>query len=186
MSETPLRRSDARRTEQRILALASGVLRTDPTASMSRIADTAGVHRATLYRHFPTRDDLIERLAAEATCDGRAIVAQIPDGSATLEEIRRLTRAITEFGERYGFLIGTSSVMRAGDDPIGLTSLMCRWQEASLLRGDLPPAWLAAGFTALAVMLHDATGGRPRIDKAEALYTMFVSGSGVGSDAGSQ
>lgn len=43
---------------------ASQVLRTEPDASIEDIAEAAGVSRATVYRHFKNRDDLV-RLVRE-------------------------------------------------------------------------------------------------------------------------
>jgi AcrR family transcriptional regulator len=54
-----LRRSDARRNRDAILAAALVALTESPEASLNAIAKRAGVANATLYRHFPTREDLV-------------------------------------------------------------------------------------------------------------------------------
>jgi AcrR family transcriptional regulator len=54
-----LRRSDARRNREAILAAALEALSESPDASLNAIAKRAGVANATLYRHFPTREALI-------------------------------------------------------------------------------------------------------------------------------
>ena len=54
-------RADAERNRERILEIAKEVFTRDgAAASLDEIARTAGVGNATLYRHFATRDDLIE------------------------------------------------------------------------------------------------------------------------------
>lgn len=54
-------RADAERNRERILESAKEVFAEDgAAASLDEIARRAGVGNATLYRHFPTRDDLIE------------------------------------------------------------------------------------------------------------------------------
>ncbi len=54
-------RSDARRNRERILEVAKGAFtRHGADASLDEIAKQAGVGAGTLYRHFPTRDALIE------------------------------------------------------------------------------------------------------------------------------
>jgi AcrR family transcriptional regulator len=54
-------RSDAQRNRDRILDVAKGAFTRDGAdASLDEIAKQAGVGAGTLYRHFPTRDALIE------------------------------------------------------------------------------------------------------------------------------
>jgi AcrR family transcriptional regulator len=68
-------RTDAQRNRQRILGVAKEAFaRSGANTSMDDIAKQAGVGAGTLYRHFPTRDALleavyrteVEKLAAEA------------------------------------------------------------------------------------------------------------------------
>jgi AcrR family transcriptional regulator len=54
-----LKRSDARRNRDAILAAALEAFSETPAASLNAIAKTAGVGNATLYRHFPTREALV-------------------------------------------------------------------------------------------------------------------------------
>jgi len=56
---TELKRSDARRNRDAILAAALEALTASPDASLNAIAKRAGVANATLYRHFPTREELV-------------------------------------------------------------------------------------------------------------------------------
>ena len=76
LSPPPARKSraDAERNRERILEVAKEVFTRDgAAASLDDIARRSGIGNATLYRHFPTRDDLIaavyrsevEKLAAE-------------------------------------------------------------------------------------------------------------------------
>jgi len=71
-------RSDARDNRAKIVAIATDIIEQQGTmASLNEIAKRAGVGPATLYRHFPTREDLLAevlivwvervRVAAEAT-----------------------------------------------------------------------------------------------------------------------
>jgi len=54
-------RADAARNRERILEVAKEVfMRDGDAASLDDIARRSGIGNATLYRHFPTRDDLIE------------------------------------------------------------------------------------------------------------------------------
>lgn len=56
---TELKRSDARRNRDAILAAALEALTESPDTSLNAIAKRAGVANATLYRHFPTREELV-------------------------------------------------------------------------------------------------------------------------------
>lgn len=55
-------RADAERSAARILAAAEEVLADDPTATLERIADAAGLARATVHRRFSSRKALLEAL----------------------------------------------------------------------------------------------------------------------------
>jgi AcrR family transcriptional regulator len=65
-SDTSPRRRDAARNRQRLLDAAAIAFREDGLgASVNHIAVAAGLNVATLYRHFPTKDDLIAALLDE-------------------------------------------------------------------------------------------------------------------------
>src|SRR5688500_18269218 len=62
----PKRRADAERNLERIIAAATTLLAVNPGASMAEIAEASGLVRATLYRHFPTREDLMREMYSAA------------------------------------------------------------------------------------------------------------------------
>jgi AcrR family transcriptional regulator len=59
MPDDTRRRSDAVRNRDAILAAASEALAESADVSLNAIAKRAGVANATLYRHFPTREQLV-------------------------------------------------------------------------------------------------------------------------------
>lgn len=65
-------RSDAALNYTRLVGAAMRVLREQPDASMERIAAIAEVGRATAYRHFPRRADLVNAAAQQARDDAEA------------------------------------------------------------------------------------------------------------------
>src|ERR1700684_93928 len=59
------RRADARRNYERLLAAAADVFAEQGTnAALDDVAKRAGIGNATLYRHFPARQDLVQALLA--------------------------------------------------------------------------------------------------------------------------
>ena len=65
------RRADADRSIQAIRQAALEALASDPDASMAEIARRAGVVRATIYAHFPTRESLLDAVMEHAVDAGR-------------------------------------------------------------------------------------------------------------------
>ncbi|MFN8026416.1 MAG: helix-turn-helix domain-containing protein [Acidimicrobiia bacterium] len=62
----PKLRADAARNRERILdAARTAFAHRGPDASLDEIAKAAGVGTGTLYRHFPTRDDLVQAVFVE-------------------------------------------------------------------------------------------------------------------------
>jgi AcrR family transcriptional regulator len=95
------------RTPAAILDTAAHVLAERPDASINDIAAAAGVGRATLYRYFPTREALLQALAAEAVDEAVARIAEAGlEQVAVPEALQRFLRAILAVGDRYAILIG--------------------------------------------------------------------------------
>ncbi|CAA9475045.1 MAG: Serine phosphatase RsbU, regulator of sigma subunit [uncultured Solirubrobacteraceae bacterium] len=65
-------RSDAALNAARLLEVARHRLAADPGASMAALAEEAGVSRGTLYRHFSSREVLVEAVRAQARDDAEA------------------------------------------------------------------------------------------------------------------
>lgn len=93
-------RADARRNIEAILDAAREELIADPRAGLARIAERAGVHRATLHRHFSSREDLISA-AYRAYLEevGRALHPD-PDEDP-LVELERFTRSVYRANIRW-------------------------------------------------------------------------------------
>ncbi|MFC7490173.1 MULTISPECIES: TetR/AcrR family transcriptional regulator [unclassified Knoellia] len=74
------------------------------SVGIDRIVATAGVTRATLYRHFPSKDDLIVAYLSQADDALRARAAAVrAEGASPDEAIRTIARAIADDIERKGF-----------------------------------------------------------------------------------
>jgi AcrR family transcriptional regulator len=88
---TPARkpRTDALRNRERILEVAKAAFtRQGANASLDEIAKQAGVGAGTLYRHFPTRDELIEGVYRNEVEKLAASAARLAATMSPLEALR--------------------------------------------------------------------------------------------------
>lgn len=88
---TPARkpRADALRNRERILEVAkTAFTRQGANASLEEIAKQAGVGTGTLYRHFPTRDALIEGVYRNEVEKLAAAAARFAETMSPLEALR--------------------------------------------------------------------------------------------------
>jgi AcrR family transcriptional regulator len=82
-------RIDALRNRERILEVAKAAFtRQGANASLDEIARQAGVGTGTLYRHFPTRDDLIEGVYRNEVEKLAAAAARFAETMSPLEALR--------------------------------------------------------------------------------------------------
>jgi AcrR family transcriptional regulator len=72
-------RTDARQNKERILQVARSALSSEQTPTMASVARSAGVGQGTLYRHFPTWQDLVMEVH-------RADMAELVEAAPTLLE----------------------------------------------------------------------------------------------------
>jgi AcrR family transcriptional regulator len=82
-------RTDALRNRERILEVAKEAFtRQGASASLEEIAKRAGVGTGTLYRHFPTRDELIEGVYRNEVEKLAAAAARFAETMSPLEALR--------------------------------------------------------------------------------------------------
>jgi AcrR family transcriptional regulator len=164
-------RADARRNREAVIEGAVRVLAERPTASIGEIAAASKVGRTTVYRHFPTRDDLIFALLERVVQEARAIVVEILAGDPPADAVLRdLAAEILALGVRYRFLSAhrDDRALREHEeraDELGVYLL--RAQERGQLRADLPVEWMLTCFRALSIAtLDEVSDGRLEIDRA--------------------
>jgi AcrR family transcriptional regulator len=135
------------------------------------------VHRATVYRHYPSRDHLIRDVLSHALREGIEVFSRAAELEASDEAVYCLAADTARFGAQYAFLLGTAELAAAGPDPIELSARMAAWQWSGLLRSDVSAEWLAAAFTALAQALLTPGAITNEQEPHEVLAHMFLRGA---------
>lgn len=133
-----------------------------PGASMGDIADASGLGRTTVYRHFPSREELMNALFARVVEDSRAMAAATAASpEPTLVALRGLGPKIVEIGERYRFLdshrhirdVALARAESVGKDP--LEDYLAAAQARGELRDDAPVPWMLGTIRALGIAAVD-------------------------------
>jgi AcrR family transcriptional regulator len=111
-------RADACRNRDRLLEVASDAFATwGVDASLEKIAKVADVGIGTLYRHFPTRDALVEavyRHNVDLLCDGaEELSTTLPPDEALAEWMQRFVAYV---GTKKGLATYLKSVVSADSD----------------------------------------------------------------------
>jgi AcrR family transcriptional regulator len=179
------RRLDARRNLAAILEAARRTLAERPGASMQEIAEVAGLHRATVHRHFASRDDLIAALRARSLEEVSAGLdaARLDDGPAR-EALARATVATLEVGERYRVarftaLFAPAALAHQGRLRSSVAKVIERGQRDEGLRADLPADVLTAAWGGLIVgFLPDLYRGSLDVEQAAGLTLQVLLGPG--------
>lgn len=172
------RRADAVRNLAAITEAAMRVLAEQPGASMAEIAEASGLGRATLYRHFRTRAELVQAIQRQALATAADAVAacgldDVPAPAALESAIRTLVG----IGDRFRVLAREASLdsrmlerQQAVAGP--LLAVVQRGQASGELRADLPPAWILASLASLLVLaVREIAADRLAPDQAAALVT---------------
>lgn len=179
MSSKPLR-ADARRNRERILVAAEQVFaRRGASASTEEVAAEAGVAIGTVFRHFPTKQDLLsaivkellERLTAEVTT-----LATGDPATALFEFFARVVdqaaakRSVVELLAEGGVRVGVAEPLRGLEDALGV--LLARAQRVGAVRDEVRLDEVLALLTATAQgALH---GGWPDDLRKRALEVVFA------------
>src|SRR5215204_6311689 len=112
----PRRRADAERSIARILDAAAEAVASDPEASMAEIARRAGVVRATIYVHFPTREALLEAVTRRAITEVTDVIeAAEPGHGDAADALQRVVESAWRTLGRYHALVAINTRLPAGE-----------------------------------------------------------------------
>lgn len=147
-------RSDSVRNREKILDAAFTCLAADPNATMTAIAEAAGVGRVTLYAHFETRRALVDELFARAVQSSDAsldAVALDGDPARALDDLTRSSwRIVAGLHALLGIAqeeLGEDAVRARMQHPLErVRGVIVRGQESGAFRADQSPEWLAACY----------------------------------------
>lgn len=145
------------KTQTRILAAAAVVLAQNPGASISVIAEQAGIGRATLHRYYSKREDLLHALALNAIAQSDNVVLPLyREDRPKLEILKNIIRAMVPLGAYWHFLSLEYSVMADATVKKNyeaqlerLSTLVNEVKAEQGLALDVPTAWTVAVIDSL-------------------------------------
>jgi TetR/AcrR family transcriptional regulator, mexCD-oprJ operon repressor len=152
------RRADAERSIAAITNAALESLAGDPDVSMAEIARRAGVVRATIYMHFPTREALLDAVMEHATAQVAEATRQAePDRGEPKEALERVLlatwRQLSQFHNILQININRLSAQELRRRHLPITTqivpLLERGQADGVFRNDVSPDWLIAVVRAI-------------------------------------
>jgi AcrR family transcriptional regulator len=150
--ETRPKRADARRNHERILKAAhTAFSELGADVQMDEIARSAGVGVGTLYRHFPTKEVLINELAREIVAAIIEFADQALERDDPWEAIELLMRRNAADMARHAGLRDTFTIHFTDESPFDneelqarIAELVDRAQSAGVLRPEVTPQRLQA------------------------------------------
>lgn len=176
-------RADARRNRDRLLdAAARAFAREGPGTTLEAIAKDAGVGIGTLYRHFPTREELVEatyRHELARLCDAAdELLAELPPDEAIRAWMDRFVGYTTT---KRGMADTLRAIIASGGDPYAhsrdrmvaaTTTLLRAGADAGLLRADARPEDVLMGINGVSL----AVGEPEQREQAARLLDLLVDG----------
>jgi AcrR family transcriptional regulator len=139
-------RADGQRNRERLLQAAKGAFaEAGPDVSLDEIARRAGVGIGTLYRHFPTREAIIEavyRREVQQMADTAAhLMDTVPPGEALHQSMRLFVDYVAT---KKVIASALSGIVSSGSDVYAtsaalITGTMARLVERAVASGDIRP-----------------------------------------------
>ncbi|HEY0803783.1 MAG TPA: TetR/AcrR family transcriptional regulator [Pseudonocardiaceae bacterium] len=180
-------RADAARNRERLLDAAVRAFSDNPDVTLDAIAKAAGVGIGTLYRHFPTREALVDaayRNELARLCDGVSdLLAAMPPDTA----IRTwMTRFVDYVSAKRGMYDALRAVIASGGNPFAhsrdrlltaITTLLDAGVAAGTVREGVKPMDVLAGVGGASFAANEP-GQR---DQAERVLDLLMDGLRYGA-----
>lgn len=176
-------RADAQRNRERLLEVAAQAFAHDgPQVSLDAIAKQAGVGIGTLYRHFPTREALVEAAY-------RKELARLCDAAPGLLETMPPDRAVRAWMDLFveymttkrGMADALRAVIASGGNPFAqsrdrlldaVSTLLRAAADTGTVRADVRPEDVLAGIGGISL----ATADPAQADQAARLLDLLMDG----------
>jgi AcrR family transcriptional regulator len=176
-------RADAQRNRDRLLEAAVHAFSQDrPDVTLDAIAKDAGVGIGTLYRHFPTREALVEaayRSELDRLCDAAAgLLRDLPPDQALRAWMDRFVDYMTT---KRGMADALRAVIASGGNPFAhsrdrliaaITTLLSRAAAAGAVRPDVEPADVLTSLSGVSL----AAGEPAQRDQAGRVLDLLMDG----------
>jgi AcrR family transcriptional regulator len=189
-------RADAVRNRERVLAAAKAVFSAGgPEASLEAVAKKAEVGIGTLYRHFPTRQDLFEAVYRREVQQLVELAEELQNAKnepAPVDALRRWLRSNVEFvATKKGMSAALALTVQGSSDLAAFTfdrltkavgALLDRAIAAGEIRSDISPEDLLRALVGMCYM-HDQPGWQKSVIR---LLDVFVDGLRVPAERGSK
>lgn len=172
------RRADAERNERQIVEAAAEVLWHQPGATIAEVALASGLGRATIYRHFPTREDLLRAIARHGMeLTAVALREARPSEGTAIEALERMIDATVQPGYTCMLLLPQLPAPAASEEE--KAEMLAPFVEAlergvaeGELRADVPVDWmLQLGIVVYQLAMEQFASGRLTREEAVRLMT---------------
>jgi len=176
-------RADAVRNRERVLEAAKIVFNAGgPEASLEAVAKRAGVGIGTLYRHFPTREDLFEAVYRREVDQLSELAEQLKNAKDPVDALRRWLRSNVEFvATKKGMSAALALTFQSSSELAAFSldrltkaigSLLDRAVAVGEMRGDVSPEDLLRALIGMCYM-HDQPGWQSSVLR---MLDVFVDG----------
>jgi len=176
-------RADAQRNRDKLLdAAVRAFSRGGPEVTLEAIARDAGVGIGTLYRHFPTREALVEaayRNELARLCDvvPDLLAAEPPDQAMRIW----MDRFVDYMATKHGMADALRAVIASGGNPFAesrdrllaaVTALLEAGVAAGTLRSDIAPSDVLTSLSGVSMV----TANQAQPDQARRILDLLVDG----------